>query len=89
MKLFAWAIIGLIAGFVAKAIYPGKHGGGLLATIALGIMGAVIGGFIGSLLFDITTSGSLSVAGLAFAIAGSILIMFLWGLLSDTNDDES
>ncbi|MEO1378289.1 MAG: GlsB/YeaQ/YmgE family stress response membrane protein, partial [Cyanobacteria bacterium J06635_10] len=44
MNIIAWALLGLIAGAIAKAIYPGHQGGGIIATMLLGIVGAFVGG---------------------------------------------
>ena len=44
MNIIAWVILGLLAGAIAKAIYPGYQGGGILATMVLGIIGAFVGG---------------------------------------------
>jgi uncharacterized membrane protein YeaQ/YmgE (transglycosylase-associated protein family) len=81
----AWIVLGLIAGALAKAIYPGRQGGGILGTIILGIIGAVVGGWLGRLL--IGTSGGASVGALTlpsimFAILGAIVVLFIWGLLT-------
>ena len=80
--LLAWAILGLIAGAIAKAIYPGNQGGGILATMALGIVGSFLGGLIGNALFGVGAVGSLSIAGIGFAVLGAILFIFLWGLVT-------
>lgn len=48
MGILSWIIFGLIAGILAKWIMPGKDGGGFFMTILLGIVGAVVGGWIGS-----------------------------------------
>src|SRR2546421_8371423 len=45
--ILAWIVFGLIAGLIAKALMPGKDPGGCIITTLLGIVGAVIGGFIG------------------------------------------
>lgn len=85
MNIIAWVILGLLAGAIAKAIYPGTQGGGILSTIILGIVGAFIGGSLyslfstGSLQFAAT---SLSLPGLLIAILGAIIAIYLWGLLS-------
>jgi uncharacterized membrane protein YeaQ/YmgE (transglycosylase-associated protein family) len=42
MGILAWIILGILAGAIAKAIYPGHQGGGILATMALGIVGALV-----------------------------------------------
>ena len=46
MGILSWIIFGLIAGILAKWIMPGKDGGGFIVTIILGIIGAVVGGWI-------------------------------------------
>ncbi|BAT51086.1 transglycosylase-associated protein [Nostoc sp. NIES-3756] len=85
MNIIAWVILGLLAGAIAKAIYPGSQGGGILSTIILGIVGAFIGGSLyslfstGSLQFAATT---LSLPGLLIAVIGAIIAIYLWGLLS-------
>jgi len=85
MGIIAWIVLGLIAGAIAKAIYPGHQGGGIIATIVLGIIGALVGGFLGQLLLG--TSGGASYAALtipsvAFAIIGAMVVIFIWGLLT-------
>ncbi len=49
MGILSWIILGLIAGILAKWIMPGKDGGGFFMTILLGIVGAVVGGWISTL----------------------------------------
>jgi uncharacterized membrane protein YeaQ/YmgE (transglycosylase-associated protein family) len=58
MNIVAWIILGLIAGAIAKAIYPGPQGGGIFATIGLGIVGALVGGYLGQMFLP--GSGGLS-----------------------------
>ncbi|MEA5516354.1 GlsB/YeaQ/YmgE family stress response membrane protein [Nodularia sp. UHCC 0506] len=86
MNLIAWIILGLIAGAIAKAIYPGRQGGGIIATMLLGIIGALIGGTIVTLLETGRlqfTAATLSIPGIIVAIIGAIVAIFLWGLLTD------
>ncbi len=85
MNIIAWIILGLIAGAIAKAIYPGDQGGGILATMVLGIVGA----FIGGTLFSFLQTGSLALAstglsipGIFVAVLGAIIAIFLWGLFT-------
>ncbi|MEA5514762.1 GlsB/YeaQ/YmgE family stress response membrane protein [Nodularia sp. UHCC 0506] len=85
MNLIAWAILGLLAGAIGKAIYPGSQGGGILSTMILGIIGAFVGGSIFSLLQTGTlqlTATSLSIPGLFVAVIGSIIAIYLWGLFT-------
>jgi uncharacterized membrane protein YeaQ/YmgE (transglycosylase-associated protein family) len=85
MNLLAWIILGLIAGAIAKAIYPGRQGGGILGTMLLGIIGALVGGTIVTLLETgrlQLTAATLSIPGLIVAIIGAIIAIFLWGLFT-------
>ncbi len=85
MNLIAWIVLGIIAGAIGKAIYPGHQGGGILATMLLGIVGAFIGGTLttflttGKLAF---TAASFSIPGLVVAVLGAIIAIFLWGLVT-------
>ncbi|MEA5576691.1 GlsB/YeaQ/YmgE family stress response membrane protein [Anabaena sp. UHCC 0451] len=85
MNIIAWIILGLIAGAIAKAIYPGRQGGGILATMVLGMIGAFLGGTLVTLLETGTlqfTSATLSIPGIIVAIVGAIIAIFLWGLFT-------
>ncbi|UKO98559.1 GlsB/YeaQ/YmgE family stress response membrane protein [Nostoc sp. UHCC 0870] len=85
MNIIAWVILGLLAGAIAKAIYPGSQGGGILSTMILGIIGAFIGGSLYSLFSTGTlqlTATSLSIPGLLIAIVGAMIAIYIWGLLS-------
>ncbi|MDX2097845.1 MAG: GlsB/YeaQ/YmgE family stress response membrane protein [Leptolyngbyaceae cyanobacterium bins.59] len=85
MNIIAWVLLGLIAGAIAKAIYPGDQGGGIFATILLGIIGAFLGGSLGYFLQTGTlslTAASFSLPGLFVAILGAMLAIFLWGLFT-------
>ncbi|MBW4648791.1 MAG: GlsB/YeaQ/YmgE family stress response membrane protein [Kastovskya adunca ATA6-11-RM4] len=85
MGILAWIVLGLIAGAIAKAIYPGHQGGGILATMGLGILGALLGGYLGGLLFGTTagaTAATLSIPSIIFAIIGAMILIFLWGLFT-------
>jgi uncharacterized membrane protein YeaQ/YmgE (transglycosylase-associated protein family) len=85
MNILAWIALGLIAGAIAKAIYPGHQGGGILGTILLGIIGAFIGGSLGVFFTTGTfalAAPTLSAAGIILAIIGSIVAIFLWNLLT-------
>ncbi|BAZ19871.1 transglycosylase-associated protein [Kalymmatonema gypsitolerans NIES-4073] len=81
MNIIAWVVLGLLAGAIAKAIYPGYQGGGILATILLGIVGAFIGGSLGVLLATgrlVLTAPAFSLPGLALAVIGALLAIFIW-----------
>lgn len=84
----AWIVLGLIAGAIAKAIFPGHQGGGFLATMLLGIVGALVGGWLGSTIFPGSTGaaaasvGALTPGGIIFAVIGAIMVLFVWSLLA-------
>lgn len=81
MNILAWVILGLLAGAIAKAIYPGSQGGGILGTLLLGIVGAFIGGTIATLLQTGSlqlTAATLSLPGLFLAVLGAIIAIWLW-----------
>ncbi|MEW6493551.1 MAG: GlsB/YeaQ/YmgE family stress response membrane protein [Cyanobacteriota bacterium] len=81
MNFLAWIVLGLIAGAIAKAIYPGRQGGGILSTLLLGIVGAFIGGTLALLLTTGSlslASTSLSITGVIVAVLGAMLAIFIW-----------
>lgn len=78
----AFLLLGLIAGAIAKAILPGRQGGGWLATLLLGVVGALLGGWIGSLLGLGSVDEFFSIGTWLLAIGGSIIVILLWGLIT-------
>jgi len=75
MGILSWIVFGLIAGALAKWIMPGKDPGGIIVTILLGIGGAVVGGFIASLL-GLGTVGGFSLGSFLVAVGGALLLLF-------------
>lgn len=82
MGILGWLVLGLIAGAIAKAIMPGNQGGGWIVTIILGIIGAVLGGFLGSLIFDVSLGGFFDIKTWLLAIVGALLVLFIWGVVT-------
>jgi len=86
--LLGWIVFGLVVGLIAKAIMPGKDPGGFIVTTVLGIVGAVVGGFLGRILFGYGASdtGDLSQPGffmsLVLAVVGSIVLLALYRLVT-------
>lgn len=80
-SLLIWSVLGLVAGFLAKLIMPGKQGMNPVTTVLLGIIGSVTGGYLGTLLGFGDMSGSFSVKGIAVAVGGALLLMFVWRLV--------
>ena len=76
MGFIGFIIVGLIAGFVARAVVPGKDDLGILGTIILGIVGSFVGGFLGSLIQD--GPADLTASGIIGSIIGAIIALLVW-----------
>lgn len=77
MGILSWILFGLIAGALAKMLMPGNDPGGCLVTIVLGILGSVVGGFIGTALGFGTVRG-FDLRSLAIAILGTIVLLVVY-----------
>ncbi|MFP3713435.1 GlsB/YeaQ/YmgE family stress response membrane protein [Puerhibacterium sp. TATVAM-FAB25] len=80
--ILGWIVLGLLAGAIAKALLPGKQAGGWLATLILGVVGALLGGWLGSLLFDAPLRDFFSLQTWILAIVGSIIVLLIWGAIT-------
>jgi uncharacterized membrane protein YeaQ/YmgE (transglycosylase-associated protein family) len=74
MGIVTWIIFGLLAGIIAKFIMPGKDPGGFVFTILIGIAGAVVGGFVGTLLGLGDVSG-FNIGSFLIAVGGALLLL--------------
>lgn len=82
MGFFAFLLLGLIAGAIAKMILPGAQGGGWFATLLLGVLGAMLGGWLGGVLFGADLTVFWSIQSWLLAIGGSIVVLLIWGLIT-------
>ncbi len=85
--IISWIIIGAIIGGLARLIMPGKQDMGLVATILLGVVGAIVGGFISGLLGgDGGIKGIMqnpwSFGTIALAVVGALILMFIFGFIT-------
>ena len=88
LAILGWIVFGLIAGLIAKAIMPGKDPGGFIITTLLGIVGAVIGGWVGHLLFgtgsisgnDVNSPGFF--ISLVLSVVGAIIVLAVYRLVA-------
>lgn len=80
MGILAWIVFGLIAGALAKFIMPGRDPGGFIVTTIIGVVGAVVGGFIAVQLGFGDVTG-FDVRSLVIAIAGALILLFSYRLL--------
>ena len=79
MSILAWIVLGLVAGAIAKALMPGNDPGGFIVTAIIGIVGAVIGGFLGNTLMGRPLSG-FSLWSLVLAVIGALVLLFVYRL---------
>jgi uncharacterized membrane protein YeaQ/YmgE (transglycosylase-associated protein family) len=80
MGIISWIILGLIVGALAKWIMPGKDPGGIIITIVIGIVGALIGGFLSSLVGLGTVTG-LNLGSIIIALVGALVLLWLYRLI--------
>jgi uncharacterized membrane protein YeaQ/YmgE (transglycosylase-associated protein family) len=83
MGILGWILLGLIAGAIAKAIMPGDDPGGILLTMVIGIVGAVIGGLIANAFGWAGIGDFFEIRTWILAILGSLLLLALVRLVSD------
>jgi uncharacterized membrane protein YeaQ/YmgE (transglycosylase-associated protein family) len=77
MGIIAWIVLGLLAGLLARALMPGDDSFGIIATLALGIVGALIGGFVAELLGFEGLGTFFEVRTWIIAVAGAFVLLFL------------
>jgi uncharacterized membrane protein YeaQ/YmgE (transglycosylase-associated protein family) len=82
MGILLWIVFGLIVGVAAKWIMPGRDPGGIIVTIALGIVGAVVGGMIGTAVGFGDVSG-FDIRSLLVAVGGALLLLFGYRLVTN------
>ena len=80
MGIISWIVLGAIAGFLANMIVGGREG--LIGTIILGIVGAVIGGYIAASVFRKGDVTDVNVASIVIAVLGAIVVLFVWRALT-------
>jgi uncharacterized membrane protein YeaQ/YmgE (transglycosylase-associated protein family) len=77
MTILGWILLGLIAGSIAKLLIPGKQPGGCIGTTAIGVVGALIGGALGSAAGIGEIDRFFDAQTWALAIAGSVLLLLV------------
>src|SRR4051794_41699951 len=75
-------ILGLVAGYIAKAIHPGKDPGGFFVTIGIGLVGSIVGFFIFTSLLGIGDNKMFDLGGLIGAIIGTLIVLVLYRRVS-------
>ena len=79
MTVLGWIVFGLIVGIVGKLLMPGKDPGGFFATVAIGIVGAIIGGFLGRL---VGLYGQDDPVGFIMAVIGAVVFLWLYRVIT-------
>ena len=77
--ILGWILFGLVVGALAKLVMPGRDPGGIFVTIILGIVGAVVGGFVGRAM---GFYGPGQTAGFLMSIAGAILLLAVYRMFT-------
>jgi uncharacterized membrane protein YeaQ/YmgE (transglycosylase-associated protein family) len=86
MGILGWIVLGLVAGAIAKLILPGRQGGGWIITLILGIVGALLGGWIGGMIFGRGLEEFFDLGTWLLAIGGSIIVLLIYGLIVGRGD---
>ena len=79
--IISWIIVGLIAGILGKLIMPGRDPGGFLLTIVIGMVGALVGGFVVRLLGDTGVTG-FNIWSIIVATLGAVILLALYRLIA-------
>lgn len=82
MEILIWILLGLVAGFLAKAIMPGRQGGGWIATAILGIVGALVGGWLAEVLNIGGHATGFNLSSIITAVCGALVVLFVYGLVT-------
>ena len=82
MGLFAFLLLGLLAGVIAKALLPRRQGAGWLPTLVLGVLGAVLGGWLGGQLLEYGLADFFSLRTWLLAIAGAVIVFLIYGAVT-------
>jgi uncharacterized membrane protein YeaQ/YmgE (transglycosylase-associated protein family) len=83
MGILGWIVLGLLAGAIAKAVLPGNDPGGIIVTMIIGIVGALLGGFLGQALFGVDTLDEFfDISTWLTAIVGAIILLLLYRMVA-------
>jgi len=80
--VLGWIFFGLLAGLVARALTPGRHSLGCVGTLAVGVVGALLGGFLGEAVLDEEINFGWDLKPFLFAVAGSTVLLLALNALS-------
>ncbi len=75
MSIFGWILFGLLAGAVARAVTPGRHSIGCIGTLAVGVIGALLGGLLGEAVFEDQIHFGWDLKPFLLAVAGAVVLL--------------
>jgi len=81
VNIIFWIAFGLVAGFIAKLLLPGRDPGGCIITMLLGVTGAFVGGFLYTTLTDRPFIAAFDLGSMTVAVIGSILVLLIYRAL--------
>ncbi|MCU6666531.1 MAG: GlsB/YeaQ/YmgE family stress response membrane protein [Silvania sp.] len=81
MGIIAWIVFGLIAGVIAKFIMPGRDGGGFIVTCILGVVGAVVGGWLATMFGVGGSVSGFNLHSFLVAVVGAIVVLAIYRLV--------
>jgi uncharacterized membrane protein YeaQ/YmgE (transglycosylase-associated protein family) len=84
MGIIAWIVLGLVAGLIANMLIPGRRSQGLIVTCAIGILGALAGGWVATRVFHVhTLNGFFNLSTWLTAIAGAAVLLLIFHLVNE------
>jgi len=90
MGIIAWIVLGLVAGLLANMLIPGRRSQGLILTCAIGIVGALAGGWVATRVFHVhTLHGFFNLSTWLTAIAGAAVLLLVFHLISGRSSSSS
>ena len=81
MGILTWIVLGLVSGFLAKLLMPGQGPAGFVLTMLLGIVGALVGGYLGSHFLGLEDVTGFDLRSVGLAVGGAVLVLLVYGLL--------
>ena len=82
MGILAWIVLGLVAGALAKFVMPGQQGGGIIVTSVLGVVGAIVGGALGTYVFGFGDISGFDLRSIGIAVGGALVVLFVYGFVA-------
>ena len=89
MGFIGWIVLGLIVGALVKMVMPGRVGGGWITSLVLGVVGAIVGGWIGDALFNKGEMTFWSLGSWLLAIVGGLVVAGVYGAITGRNKTAS